>query len=180
MLVLPKRLVESESRNSGTVAAIIIMSNSVMCPECKKRPVPANRYLCAKCEAEIVKTAEVQPGRKPKATTPKRRASTRVRPQVKVVVADAPQSRPFWKFWARPKDPDAEITAEMDRKFERPRTLQYTLMAVLIVVGCFCVWGAKSLADDKIKSQVGTIHNIHEAFTGFSRSWHKLDDELTN
>lgn len=137
------------------------MSNPAVCPECKKKPVAAGRYLCESCEASIVAATEAEAERMNK--------SFGRRPRRKLAI-----KLPRWR---RAKDLDTQITEAVERAMQRPRWVQYAVMVWLIVIGTACVWGAKKVAEGT-HGRMAAVREVKDTVTGIARSWSGLRDAL--
>jgi hypothetical protein len=146
------------------------MSNAAVCPECKVRPVPAEHYLCEKCEGALVASTTEEP-RRPKPARPRfrfprfempRRAAPTERPQA-VEVDDKPV-----------KPADMRRLAFLGR--ERPRWMQYAFFLALVTLGTGAAWGARIAADHHTAN--GRVAVVKGYLHGISDSWRKLFDAL--
>jgi len=148
------------------------MSDTPLCPECKKKPVAPGRYLCASCEREIVAATEAEAQRMNRSFGRKHR-------KAKPAPAPMPEQtdRVAWGLFGRIKDPDKQISLEFERKIQRPRWMQYAFLASLLIIGLGCAWGAKVVAD-RSNTQVGKLKDVHDTVTGIAQSWHRLSEAL--
>jgi len=138
------------------------MSNPAVCPECKKKPVAAGRYLCESCEGSIVAATEAEAERMNK--------SFRRTPRRRTLAIKLPR-------WRRAKDLDTQITEAVERAMQRPRWVQYAVMVWLMIIGTACVWVAKTVADDT-HGRVAAVREVKETVTGIAQSWSRLHDAL--
>ena len=150
------------------------MSTSALCPECKARQVPESRYLCAQCEAALVKATNGDGDKKARPSRLRARSCN---------------CKPFRinRHWSRMSAPvaveeeEAEVRTPSPFRLldQRPSWMQYSFMVSLITIGVMWAWCAKAATDGRHDTRIALVSQVHDTMLNISHSWRNLNDAIS-
>lgn len=140
------------------------MSNKIVCPECKTRPVSAGNYLCSRCERALGAA----------------RDSARTRGYESLTEDSGEKKLSVFSFFQIGKRRQEEEDGPIDLPpAERPRWYQYTVLTCLTTIGLMWALAAHDYyAGGRSHQATQASSEIQDAGRGLSLTWGKLDDVL--
>lgn len=154
------------------------MSDKTVCPECKNRPVPEGRYVCAPCEASLVAATNPEPK---SARLPGFAWLSRAGQAFAYFARRAMLAPRKWRVrTVGNKVQESKEGKASGPPQERPRWFQYVILATLLVVSVTWMLLAREYAKARPFYRTTQAYSrIDDIVHSLSQSWKKLCDALT-